>query len=180
MKFIVDLLPLLAFFAVYKAYGVMTATAAAMAVATAQAVWSRLRHGRVPPAQLATLALLLVLGGATLALRDELFIKWKPTVLDWGFALAFLLSPLVGGKPLVQRMLGGSLSLRASLWHRLNGAWAGFFALLGAANLYVAYHFDTDVWVDFKLFGTLGLTLAFVLGQMLFLARHLRPLPERD
>ena len=121
-----------------------------------------------------TLILLLVFGGATLLLKDPVFIKWKPTAINWLFALVFLGSQYIGQKPLVQRMMGQALDIDdASVWMRLNLAWVGFFVFSGVANLVVAFNFSEDIWVDFKLFGLMGLTLIFVVGQAFYLARYL-------
>jgi intracellular septation protein len=124
---------------------------------------------------LITFALLLVLGGATLLLHDERFIKWKPTLVNWAFALAFFGSTLVGSKCLIERMMGSQLALPQPIWRRLNHAWTLFFLAVGGANLYVAYHFETKTWVNFKLFGVLGLTLLFALAQGWYLMRHVQP-----
>ncbi len=176
MKLLYDFFPILLFFIAYQAYDIYVATAVAIAASAAQVGWSWSRRGRVEPMHLVTLGLVVVLGGATLLLRDEAFIKWKPTVVNWLFAAAFLASQLVGRRPLVQRMMARTLTLPDPVWARLNLSWVAFFLLLGAANLYVAYAYDTDTWVHFKLFGMLGLTVLFVLGQVLYLGRYL----ERD
>lgn len=107
--------------------------------------------------------------------RDPTFIKWKPTVVNWLFGLAFLASQLFTRKPLVQRMMSTAITLPTSIWNRLNGAWIIFFLVSGLANLYVAYAFTEAVWVNFKLFGMLGLTLLFVVGQAFYLTRYLNP-----
>jgi len=105
-------------------------------------------------------------------LRDETFIKWKPTVLYWLFALVLGASALFLRKNLLRAMLRSQLVLPEPVWTRLNWSWSAFFAFMGAANLYVAYSFPTDIWVNFKLFGGMGLLLLFVIGQAFFLAKH--------
>jgi len=174
MKFLFDLLPVLLFFVAYKLDGIYVATAVLIVASLAQVAWLWLRQGRVERMPLITALLVLVLGGATLLLQDETFVKWKPTVVDWLFAIAFLGSQLIGGKTLVERMMGGAIELPVDIWSRLNSLWVAFFALMGVANLYVAFNFDTDIWVDFKLFGMLGLTLVFVVLQSIYLGRHLK------
>ncbi len=174
MKLLFDFFPVVLFFVVFKVYGIYAATAVAIAATFVQVGISLWRHHRVESMHLVTLVLIVVFGGATLLLQDELYIKWKPTVLNWLFALAFLGSQLFGRKTLVERMMGKTLALPAALWVRLNLSWVAFFALMGFANLYVIYHFDTATWVNFKLFGILGLTFAFVFGQALFLSRHVK------
>ncbi len=184
MKFLFDFFPILLFFIAYKLYGIYAATVVAIVASFAQVGWYWLQHRRFENMHLITLALLVVFGGLTLFLQDEAFIKWKPTVINWLFGLVFLGSQFIGRKTLVERMMGAAIELPAGLWRRLNLAWAAFFLFLGLANLYVMYNFDTDAWVNFKLFGMTGLTLAFVLGQGLYLVRYMKNVPaaesERD
>jgi intracellular septation protein len=172
MKFLGDFFPILLFFIAYKLYGIYVATAVAIAASVAQVSWHWLRHRQVPNMQLVTLALIVVLGGATLLLHDENFIKWKPTAVNWAFALAFLATSFIGKKTLIERMLGASLTLTPAVWQRLNLSWVAFFIVLGLLNIYVIYHFDTDTWVNFKLFGMTGLTLLFVLAQSVYIMRR--------
>jgi len=177
MKFLYDLFPVILFFIAFKipddpTDGVMLATGVAIIASVLQVAIHRLRHGRVEKMHLVTLGLLLVLGGATLAFQDERFIKWKPTVVNWLFALVFFGSQYIGGKNLIQRMMEANVSLPDAIWTRLNLSWCAFFLIMGCANLYVAFTFPTATWVNFKLFGMLGLTLLFVLAQGLYLARH--------
>ncbi|HRZ61128.1 MAG TPA: inner membrane-spanning protein YciB, partial [Rubrivivax sp.] len=106
--------------------------------------------------------------------HNETFIKWKPSVLYWAMGLAFWLSPLLFGKNLLRALLGEQMQLPGKVWHRLNFAWVAFFGLMGLLNLWVAYTFSTAAWVNFKLFGSLGLTLAFTVAQGLVLARYLK------
>lgn len=180
MKFLFDLFPVLLFFAAYQIPrdpmdAILLATGVAILASLAQVGWMRLRRGRYENMHLVTLALIIVLGGATLLLQDERFIKWKPTAVNWAFALAFLASQYIGRRNLVERMLGTTLTLPPEAWGRLNASWVAFFAVVGAANLAVAYNFNTEIWVNFKLFGILGLTLLFVVGQSFYLMRHLEP-----
>jgi intracellular septation protein len=177
MKLLFDLLPVIAFFVVYQIpgdseVGIRYATGAAIIVSLLQVVYLWLRYRRVEKMYLITFLLLLVLGGATLLLHDERFIKWKPTAVNWAFAVAFLGSTMFGRKCLVERMMGANMTLPNAVWRRLNHAWVIFFLVIGAINLYVAYHFATEVWVNFKLFGVLGLTLLFALAQGWYLTRH--------
>lgn len=174
MKLFLDFLPVLAFFVVYKLADIYAATAAAIVASIGVVAWTWWREHRVEKMALVTAGLVVVLGGATLLLHDDTFILWKPTAVNWLFAAAFLGSQyLGGGKPLVRRALGAQIELPDAVWRRLNLAWVGFFAASGALNLVVAFNFDRDTWVDFKLFGLLGLTLAFVFAQGWWLARHL-------
>ncbi len=175
MKFLFDFLPILLFFIAYKLYDIYTATAVAIIATAIQVGLSWLKHRQVERMPLITLGLLVVLGGATLVLRDATFIKWKPTAVNWLFGVVFLGSQFIGRKTIVERMLGANLTLPAPIWTRLNLVWALFFFAMGLANLYVAFNFDENTWVNFKLFGMLGLTLAFVVGQGFYLARHIKP-----
>ncbi|MGH8509177.1 MAG: septation protein A [Gammaproteobacteria bacterium] len=177
MKLLFDLFPVIVFFTVFKLAddphrGVLTATAAAIAATLIQVLFVWIKHRRVEPMLLVTLLLIVILGGATLLLQDERFIKWKPTAVNWLFAMAFLGSEFIGSKNLTQRMMGGHMNLPEVIWTRVNLSWVIFFLVLGTANLYVAFNFTTEVWVNFKLFGMLGLTLVFVLLQALYLTRH--------
>jgi intracellular septation protein len=172
MKFLFDIFPVLLFFAAFKLADIYVATAVAIAATFGQVAWVKLRGGRVDPMLWASLAIIVVFGGATLALRDEMFIKWKPTVLYWLFATALAGAELVFRNNLIRAMLGKQVQLPDPVWAKLNWSWIVFFALMGAANLAVAYSFSTELWVNFKLFGGVGLMLLFVLGQALFLARH--------
>lgn len=179
MKLLFDFLPIVVFFAVYKWTGdFYQATIAIIVASCLQVGWTWLKHRRVERMPLIALALLLVFGGITLVLHDEMFLKWKPTVVNWLFGAAFLASQFIGRKPLIERMLDSAMQLPAAVWTRLNLAWAVFFAVMGVANLYVAYQFSTDTWVNFKLYGMLGLTLVFVLAQGFYLARHIEPAEE--
>jgi intracellular septation protein len=176
MKMLIDFLPIVAFFVVFKVVpppeGVFYATGAAIASAAALVAFTWLKHRQVSRQQLIMLGVLVVLGGATLAFHDERFIKWKPTVVSWLMGAGFLGTQFFGGKTLVERMLGESLSAPHAVWRRLNLAWVVFFAAMGALNLYVAFNFPTATWVNFKLFGTLGLTLAFAFAQAFYLTRY--------
>ena len=180
MKILYDFFPILLFFIAYKIYDIYVATAVAIAAAFLQVGMYWLKHRRFENIHLLTLGLLVVFGGLTLALHDPVFIKWKPTLVNWLFAIAFLGSHFIGRKPLVERMMGHAVTLPAPIWSRLNQAWIWFFVVTGVLNLYVAYQFSEDTWVNFKLFGMLGLTLAFVIAQALYLGRHLVPEKDRE
>ena len=174
MKLLFDFFPVVLFFAVYKYTGdIVIATAVLIPVTAAQVGWTWFRHRRVENMHLVTLGLVVLLGGATILFQDATFIQWKPTLVNWLFALAFLVSEFVGERNLVQRMLEANLQLPRPVWTRLNYAWIAFFTFVGALNLLVAFNFDENTWVNFKLFGLLGLTLLFVVVQGFWLAKHL-------
>ncbi len=214
MKLLIDLFPVILFFAAYKLQGIYVATVVAIAASAAQVAWFRFRHGRTERMHLITLGLLVLFGGMTLALRDPTFVMWKPTIVNWLFALVFLTTQFIGDKPLIQRMMEQAVDAPAFVWRRLNLAWTSFFVLLGLSNLYVVYvgsgFFEakqaliaasgnaeidlahcTDLfsgqvlalcdaarqgeaaWVDFKLFGMMGMTLVFVIAQALYLSKFM-------
>ncbi len=208
MKQLFDFFPILLFFILYKFYldlpdelilgvnawiplmdltpgeasdAIYLATLAAILVTGVQVSLAAIIVKKVEKMPLITLALLLVFGGATLALKDPLFIQWKPTAINWLFALVFLGSHVVGDKPLVERMMGHAIEITEQrVWVQLNLAWVGFFVVAGIANLIVApeidpfgLQFSEDTWVDFKLFGLMGMTIVFVIAQAIYLARYL-------
>jgi intracellular septation protein len=144
-----------------------------MAASFILVIYYRVKHQRYEKMHLISFALIFILGGATLFFHNPWFIKWKPTGIYWLTSLIFLGSPLVSNKPLIQKMMEGNISLPPKIWFRLNFAWAMFFVLMGSVNLYVAYYYSTDIWVNFKLFGGAGFTLVFVFMQALYLTRHL-------
>ena len=171
MKFLFDLLPVVLFFAAFKLADIYVATAVAIATSVLQVAWLKLRRRPVPGMLWASLAIIVVFGGATLLLQDETFIKWKPTVLYWLFG-AVLAGAALARRNLIRTVLSQELQLPDSVWGRLNLSWIVFFLFMGAANLYVALNYPTDIWVNFKLFGGMGLMLLFVVGQALVLARY--------
>jgi intracellular septation protein len=176
MKLLFDFFPIVLFFVAYKLYNIYVATAVIIIASMMQVGWSWLRHRRVENMHLITLAFVVVLGGATLFLHDEMFIKWKPTVVNWVFALVFLGTQFIGKKPLVQRLMESQVPVTTEkVWGRLNTGWAVFFIFMGAINLYVAYHFSTDTWVNFKLFGMFGFTIIFVVLQSIYLMQYIVP-----
>ncbi|WP_211829458.1 septation protein A [Kistimonas asteriae] len=187
MKQFIDFLPLLIFFIVYKIDprpvslaghefefgGIFSATMMLIVATVIVYGLLYLKQKSLEKSQLITLVAVLLFGSLTLAFHEEAYLKWKAPIVNWIFGLAFLASQFIGQKPLIRRMLDHAMSLPDAIWTRLNTSWAIFFILLGAANLYVAFTFET-IWVDFKVFGSLGLTFAFVIIQFLFLARYIK------
>lgn len=173
MKFLFDLFPVILFFIVYKFFGIYAATATAIAATIVQISWVKYRHGKVDGALIASGVIIVVFGGATLLLHDESFIKWKPTVLYWLFAISLTVTNILFKKNLIRSLMDKKISMPEKIWDKLNLAWAIFFAVLGCLNLYVAFNFSTDTWVNFKLFGTMGLMLVFVIGQSIALDKHM-------
>ena len=179
VKLLFDFFPVVLFFVVYKMHedpnqGFMYATVAIIVATALQVLVMWLRERRLEKMHVAVLVVVVVFGGITLALDDPIFLKWKPTLVNWLFALVFLGSGFVGSKNIVRRIMESKMTLPDPVWVRLNTSWVVFFAVCGALNLYVVYNFDTDTWVDFKLFGLMGLSLVFVLGQGVYLMRHMK------
>ena len=173
MKLLYDFFPIVLFFIAYKSYDLYVATAVIIVASTVQVGLSWLRHRKVEKMHLITLVIVVIFGGLTLILKDPLFIKWKPTVVNWLFGTAFLGSQFIGKKTLVERMMSTQVELPAPVWRGLNLAWVAFFITMGVVNLYVAYNYSEDTWVNFKLFGVLGLTFVFIILQAFFIARHM-------
>lgn len=174
MKLLVDFLPIVIFFVVYKLTDdLIIATAVLIPATMLQMAYTWWATKKIEKMQLTTLVLVVVLGGLTIALQDGQFIKWKPTIVNWLFGLVFLGSQFIGKKPVVQRLMGKSVDLPAAVWRQLNVAWAVFFAAMGAINLYVAFNFSEQAWVDFKLFGMLGLTFVFIIGQGIYMSKYM-------
>ena len=173
MKFLFDIFPVILFFVAFKFYGIYAATAVAIAATFVQIVWTWFRHRKVENIQWVTLIIIVIFGSATLILQDETFIKWKPTVLYWVFTSALLVSHVVFKKNLIRAMLEKKISLPEGIWSNLNLSWATFFAFMGVINLYVAFNYPTDIWVSFKLFGSTGLMLVFVVLQGLMLGKFI-------
>ena len=183
MKFLFDFFPVLAFFIAYYIPDDLTqrmyvATAVAIVAVIFQVSIYWIIHRRFEKMHLITLALILILGGATLLLHDKRYFMWKPTAVNWLFAIAFLGSQFIGEKPLIKRMMDHAISMPEHVWLNLNRSWVIFFLSMGAVNLYVAFNFAEHIWVNFKLFGILGLTLLFAVGQAVYLSRHMTEIEE--
>jgi intracellular septation protein len=219
MKILFDLLPIVFFFGAYKLAGIYVATGVAITAATLQVAWMWWREHRVDTLLLATLGLIVLFGGLTIALHDPIFVMWKPSLVNWLFGATFLGSQWIGERPLAQRMMGQAVTVAPPVWRRLNLAWAVFFFGLGLVNLVVVYwatgfyqaqhalllasgkaaidladcatqfagnllaqcndaHDREGYWVNFKLFGMMGLTILFVLAQAVYLGRHVKDEPQ--
>ena len=172
MKFLADFFPVILFFIAFKVTDIFVATGVAIAATVAQIGYALLRKHRVSNMQWMSLAIIVLFGGATLLLRDETFIKWKPTVLYWLAGVVFL-GALAFRTNLVKAVMGEGLTLPEPVWTKLAVAWGLFFLFKGTLNLWVAYNFPTETWVNFKLFGGMGLMLVFVLLQAAWISRHI-------
>ena len=202
MKFLLDLFPIILFFIAYKLGGnhaeqtaelltqylggvvsggvihakeapILAATAVTIVASLLVIVLEKVRGKSIDTMQWVSLGIVTVFGGATLFFHDETFIKWKPTALYWlmGGALAF--GQLFLQKNALRSMMGQQIRMKEVIWTRLLWAWVTYFSVLGAVNWYVAFHYSTDVWVNFKMFGTLGATIVFIIGQSLVISRHI-------
>ena len=198
MKLLFDLFPVILFFASFK-YSeknpetaaawvasllgsaavdikqapILLATVVVIAATVAQIAWVHFRHGKVDKMLWISLGLVVVFGGLTLVFQNEAFIKWKPTILYWVFAVSLAFSALILKKNPMKAMLGEQLTLPEPVWNKVNLSWIAFFAVMGVLNLVIAFNFPTDTWVNFKLFGGMGLMLVFVLGQGLLLSKYI-------
>lgn len=179
MKFLIDFFPIVIFFAVYKyTNDIILATAILIPATALQILYTWIKTKTVEKMHIVTLVFVLVLGGLTIALNDKTFIQWKPTLVNWLFALAFLGSQFIGKRTIIEMMMSGNVELPKPVWKNLNLSWVAFFIIAGAVNLYVAYNFSEDTWVNFKLFGLLGMTFIFVILQGIYMTRHMKDLKE--
>jgi intracellular septation protein len=176
MTMLYDFIPVLLFFIAFKWYGIYVATVVGIVMTGLQVIITRLWKKRFDKQQVVTFAVFLIFGSMTLYFHNPIFVKWKPSVIFWLFSIVFLLSQFIDKKPFIQRMLGTALDEKGELprkiWLRLNWAWALFFAIMGTINIFVAYSYSTETWVNFKLYGILGLGLAFGFLQAIWLARY--------
>lgn len=201
MKILFDLFPIILFFVAYQygashpenatawlaaigiqlesaaKPGVYLATVVAIGATFLQIGWAWFKYRKIDTMLWVSLVLIVVFGGATLFLHDETFIKWKPTVLYWLFALSLGLAPMLFERNLIRLMMEKNVTLPDPIWTRLNLAWAGFFTVMGVVNLWVAMNYSTDAWVNFKMFGSLGMMIVFIIGQTVYLSRHIKEEP---
>lgn len=198
MKLLFDLFPVILFFVTFKYSGknpefavdwvgrllgntavdaqqapILLATIVVIVATIAQIIWVRWRHGKVDKMLWVSLGLVVVFGGMTLIFQNENFIKWKPTILYWVFAGSMSFATLFMKKNAIKTMLGEQLKLPDTVWQKLNLAWICFFLIMGVVNLLVAFNFSTDIWVDFKLFGGMGLMFVFILAQGALLSKYI-------
>ena len=173
MKFLFDLLPILLFFVAFKFGGIYIATAVSIIASILQISWLLLRGQKVDTMMWISLAIIVVLGGATLISHNDTFIKWKPTALYWIFALVLLISPVLFKKNIIRSMLADKITLPDSMWRNLNLSWVLFFIVMGVVNRYVALTYSTDTWVNFKLFGSTAMMFIFIIGQGIVLNKYL-------
>jgi intracellular septation protein len=176
LNLLYDFFPVLLFFIAFKFYGIYVATVVGIVVTAFQVVTTTIWRKKIDKQQLVTLIVFTIFGGLTLYFHNPIFVKWKPSIIFWIFGCVILFSQFIGSKPLIQRMLAHLLEEGATLpigvWRKLNLVWAIFFLILGSINIFVAYHFSTNAWVNFKLYGVLGLLILFSIGQAVYLTKY--------
>lgn len=170
MKLLLDFFPIVLFFVAFKVWDIYVATGVAIVATIASIAWLRYSTGKVEPMQWLSLGIIVLFGGATILAHDDTFIKWKPTVLYWLMGGALAVGMLVFRKNFLKSLMGSQLELPEPAWRAMNWSWITFFAVMGALNLWVAFNYDTDTWVSFKLFGGLGLMGLFIVGQAIYLS----------
>ena len=194
MKQILELIPLILFFIAFKmdgetysllnySYtfdGIYSATAILMAATAIQVVLTRIITGKVEKQLLWLFGIIVVAGSATLILRNDIFIMWKPTVFNWGLALVLVAGMLLGKKSLLEKMLGQQIELPATAWSRLNQLWIANFSIVGSLNLYVAYNFSQAAWVNYKLYSSIGFTVVLMIITMIIVVPHIKDKAEES
>jgi len=181
MKLLLDFFPIALFFVTFKLAGIFYATAVAIVATLLQIAWLYKKTGHVEPMQWISLGVIVLFGGATLLTQDVTFIKWKPTILYALMGGALLIGQVFFKRNFLKNLMGAQMQLPEPVWRNLLLSWVGFFTAMGVINLWVAYNFDTDTWVNYKLFGGMGLMLLFVVLQAVYLSRHTQPeQPEEE
>ena len=178
MKILIDFLPIVIFFAVYRLSDIYLATIAIIVTMLLQIIYQWLFTIQINKMLLTSTLLVTIFGGITLLFRNPIFIQWKPTIVNWIFALAFLFTHFVGEKTLIEIMMGKTINLEKKLWKKMNLMWFFNFIFLGAINLYVVYNFSEETWVNFKLFGMLGITFIMAIIQSIWIASKYKEMPK--
>ena len=169
-----DFMPAIVFFAVYKMYDIFYATAALIIITIAQVIFEYIKHRKIPHMQIAIAVLVVVFGGMTLYFHDEEFIKWKVSIVNWVIGIGFVATTYLMKQTPVEKLMASSMDLPHSKWKILNNVWGIYFIVLGFVNIAVAYYFSTEVWMNFKLFGIIGLTFIFLIAQSIYLSKHIK------
>jgi intracellular septation protein len=174
MKLLFEMFPIILFFTVYKFKDIYIATAVAIVASILQIVYTYIENKKIEPPMLIGLAVIIIFGGATLIVREELFIKWKPTVLYWIFSLIMIIGRLIFKKNFIYELLHKQMEAPSNIWEKMNIMWILFFTAIGGLNLYIVYNYSTDIWVNFKLFGILGCMILFIVIQAVMIAPYLK------
>ncbi|APC96847.1 septation protein A [Francisella frigiditurris] len=173
-KMLNDFLPAIAFFAVYKIYDIFYATAALIIITVAQVIFEYIIHKKIPYTQVVIAILVVIFGGATLYFHNEEFIKWKVSIINWLLGAGFIITTYIMKQTPIERLLGSSMDLDHKKWKSLNNMWGVYFLILGTINMFVAYFCSTNTWMNFKLFGIIGLTIIFMVIQVAYLSKHIK------
>lgn len=188
MKLLFDLFPLILFFIAYRAFDIFVATGVAMVAVVAQVSWLRVRNHKIETMHIINLVVIVLFGGLTIVTENDVFIRWKPTILYWCFSLVLFVSQYVFKKPAIEYVMGSQMDLPTHVWNKMNTSFAVFTLVMGVLNLYVAFVYGADLdpqvqrdhWVNFKVFGTMILTFVFVIGLMLALSKHFNVEKKED
>ncbi len=175
MKLLFEIITLVLFFAVYQIYDIKAAIAVVIVLYTLITAATLIKHRTLSKMQFISFILVVIMGGATLLFQNELFFKWKPTLVYWSFASLLIGTQVFTKKNLLQRLGNGQITLPDEIWARLSVVWIIFLSGMGALNLFIAYNFDTDTWVYFKIFWSLGLLFTFMMAQCICLWRYISP-----
>ena len=174
MRMLFDFFPILLFFIAYKLQDIYFATIIAIISTVLQVFIIWIRKKKLETMHIITMIMIIIFGGANVFLQNEMFIKWKVSVVNWLFSLIFFISHFIGEKTIIQKLMDKSITLPKQVWLKLNISWAAFFGLVGFLNIYIVYNYDTNTWVNFKLFGVIGITFVFVIIQSIFMAKHIK------
>jgi intracellular septation protein len=188
MKLLFDFFPLILFFVAFKWFDIFVATGVAIVATLVQVGWYRWKHQRTEPAHLITLVIIVIMGGLTIYLHDDTFIKWKPTLIYWAFTLAIIVSLFTRGRNALEFLMGAHISMPENAWRKLNISWAVFFFVTGLLNLYVAFYYAPnedpatrqELWVNFKVFGMTIMMLVFSVGSMMAVSKHIEMKEEKE
>jgi len=175
MKLLYDFFPLAIFFVCYKIWGIYSATAGLIVASLAQVAYLWIRYKRVETMHIVGFVLVVIFGGATILLHDVMFLKWKVSIINWLFGAVCLASQWFTKKSIIERLMEQNIQLPQAIWRKLNAMWGYYFIMMGTINIFVAYHYSTNVWVNFKVFGMFGLTVIFVIIQTVYLYKHIQP-----
>ncbi|MCL1833603.1 MAG: septation protein A [Leptospirales bacterium] len=178
MKLLFEMFPIILFFTVYKFKDIYTATAVAIAASILQIAYAYFKNKKVEAPMVIGLVVIIIFGGATLIVRDEMFIKWKPTVLYWIFSSVMIIGRFILKKNFIYELLHKQMEAPTDVWEKMNFMWILFFAAIGGLNLYIVYNYSTHIWVNFKLFGILGCMILFIVIQAMMIAPYIKNDPD--
>lgn len=173
MQSFFEFIPLVLFFAIFKLVDIYWATFALIVTSALHIVYLYITTKKVPVKNWVIFGLIAGFGGLTIFLQDDTFLKWKVTIINLFFAIALIISDFVFKKNLIKQLMSEALELPETIWKKLNLSWAAFFTLCAVLNIYVAFNFSQEVWVNFKVFGLMALTFTFAIGSVIVLYKYL-------